>query len=148
MPTNSRKLKMESLLQREIAVCVQQELKDPRLGFITILRVVMSNDLQQAKAYWTCLGDQKQRRLAEQALTHARGFIQGRYADVVKTRRLPQLSFHYDDDEFKRQTMSDLIRQARSSDTDGGSQPTPAAPEPKPEKEKKPERIKPGRGTP
>jgi ribosome-binding factor A len=131
MPTNSRKQKLESLLHREIAVCVQQELKDPRLGFLTIVRVEMTDDLQSVKAFWTCLGDQKQRRLAEQALTHARGFIQGRYADVVATRRLPTLSFHYDDAEFRRESMNLLIKNARSSDTDGGSQPTPAAPEPK-----------------
>lgn len=136
MPTNSRKLKLESLLQREIAVCVQQELKDPRLGFLTVVRVEMSTDLQQVKAYWTCLGDMKQRRLAEQALAHARGFIQGRYADVVKTRRLPTLSFHYDEVEFQRNAMDDIIRKARQSDTDGGKSPEPAAPDPKPDPKK------------
>jgi ribosome-binding factor A len=135
MPTNSRKLKLESLLQREIAVCVQQELKDPRLGFITIVRVELTEDLSIAKALWTCLGDMKQRRLAEQALQHARGFIQGRYADAVKTRRLPQLQWVYDDGEYRRHTMDDLIRKARLTDTDGGSQPTPPAPTPKPDPE-------------
>jgi ribosome-binding factor A len=134
MPTNSRKQKLESLLHREIAVVVQQELKDPRLGFITVVRVEMSTDLQTVKAYWTLLGDQKQRRLTEQALDRARGFIQSRYADVVKTRRLPTLTFHYDDAEFKRQTMQDLIQAARKSDTDGGANPTPAASEPKPDR--------------
>ncbi len=126
MPTNSRKAKLESVLRQEIAICVQQELKDPRLGFVTILRVLLSDDFHEAKAYYTVLGDQKQRRLAEQALNHARGYIQRQYADVVKTRLLPQLSFVYDDAEFKRQTMSDLIRHARESDTDGGANPTPA----------------------
>lgn len=126
-----RKAKLESVLQREIATCINQELKDPRLGFITIVRVEMSDDLQQVRAYYTVLGDQKKRRLAEQALTHARGFVQGRYADVVKTRRLPTLVFVYDDAEFRRQTMTDLIRAARATDTDKGASPEPAAPEPK-----------------
>lgn len=133
MPTNSRKAKLESVLQQEIAVCVQQELKDPRLGFITIIRVVLSDDFHEAKAFYTVLGEQKHRRLAEQALNHARGFIQRRYADVVKTRLLPQLVFAYDDAEFKRQTMNDLIRKARQSDTDGGANPAPATPEPRPD---------------
>lgn len=130
MPS-SRKAKLESVLQREIATCIQQELKDPRLGFITVVRVEMSEDLQQVKAYYTVLGDMKKRKLAEQALAHARGFVQGRYADVVKTRRLPTLSFHYDDAEFRRQTMTDLIRAARATDTDAGASPEPAAPTPK-----------------
>lgn len=132
MPTNSRKAKLESVLQQEIAICVQQELKDPRIGFVTIVRVVLSDDFHECKAYYTVLGDVKKRKLAAQALVHARGFIQGRYADVVKTRRLPQLLFVYDDAELKRQTMNDLIRQARLTDTDGGAMPTPATPEPKP----------------
>lgn len=126
-----RKAKLESVLQREIATCINQELKDPRLGFITIVRVEVSEDLQQVRAYYTVLGDQTKRKLAEQALTHARGFVQGRYAAVVKTRRLPTLSFHYDDAEFRRQTMSDLIRAARATDTDAGASPEPAAPTPK-----------------
>ena len=132
MPTNSRKAKLESVLQQEIAICVQQELKDPRIGFVTIVRVVLSDDFHECKAYYTVLGDEKKRRLAAQALLHARGFIQGRYADVVKTRRLPKLEFVYDDAELKRQTMNDLIRKARLTDTDGGSMPTPSTPEPKP----------------
>jgi len=132
MPTNSRKAKLESVLQQEIAICVQQELKDPRIGFVTIVRVVLSDDFADCKAYYTVLGDVKKRKLAAQALLHARGFIQGRYADVVKTRRLPKLEFVYDDAELKRQTMNDLIRMARLTDTDGGAVPTPATPEPKP----------------
>ena len=130
MPTNSRKAKLESVLLQEIAICVQQVLKDPRIGFVTIVRVVLSDDFHECKAYYTVLGEEKKRKLAAQALLHARGFIQGRYADVVKTRMLPKLEFVYDDAELKRQTMHDLIRKARQTDTDGGSMPTPATPEP------------------
>ena len=130
---SNRKNKLESLLHQEIATCVQQELKDPRIGFLTVVRVEMTEDLQQVKAFYTVLGDQKQRRLAEQALAHARGFIQGRYANVVKTRRLPTLSFVYDDAEFRRETMNELIRKARTTDADAGALPEPAAPTPKPD---------------
>jgi ribosome-binding factor A len=126
----SRKLRLESLLHREIAQCVQQELRDPRLGFITVVRVELTADLQQATAFYTVLGDEKQRRLVAAALDHARGFVQKRYAPVVATRLLPTLQFAYDDREEKRQTMDDLIRRARASDPDQGTQATPAAPAP------------------
>jgi ribosome-binding factor A len=123
----TRKAKLESVLHREIAICIQQELKDPRLGFVTITRVEMTGDLHQVRAYYTVLGTAAQRRMAAAALAHAQGFVQRAYAPAVKTRLLPVLSFAYDDAENKRQGMDALIRQARASDPDGGAVPTPPA---------------------
>jgi ribosome-binding factor A len=129
----SRKARLESLLHREIATCIQRELKDPRIGFITVTRVELTADLHQVKAYYTVLGSPSERRQAGHALDQAKGFIQRQYAPVVKTRLLPMLSFAYDEVETKRSGMDDLIRKARATDTDGGARPEPAAPEPKPE---------------
>ncbi len=129
----SRKARLESLLHREIATCIQRELKDPRIGFITVTRVELTADLHQVKAYYTVLGTPSERRQAGHALEQAKGFIQRQYAPVVKTRLLPILSFAYDDVENKRTGMDELIRKARLSDSDGGARPEPAAPEPKPE---------------
>lgn len=125
MPAPSRKARLESLLHREIAACVQSELRDPRLGFITIMRVELSDDLHLAKAWWSTLGDAKARRLAQQALEAARPFVQSRYAPAVRTRTLPILSFHYDEGETRRGQLDDLIRKARASDTDAGARPEP-----------------------
>ncbi len=123
----SRKSRLESLLHREIATCVQRELRDPRLGFLTITRVELSDDLHEVKAYYTVLGKPVARRLAASALAQATGFVQRYYAPSVKTRTLPLLTFLYDDVEEKRSSMSELIRQARATDTDGGANPTPAS---------------------
>jgi ribosome-binding factor A len=128
---DNRKKRLERLLVREIAVSVQQELNDPRLGFVTITRVELSDDLQLAKAYFTVLGDGKARTLATQALNAARPFIQRLYAKAVHTRLLPTLSFAYDDVEHKRSTMDDLIAKARSTDSDAGANPEPAVPDPR-----------------
>lgn len=129
----SRKARLESLLHREIATCVQQELKDPRIGFITITRVEMSADLHQVKAFYTVLGTPSERRQAGHALEQAKGYVQRRYAPVVKTRLLPILSFAYDEVETQRTEMDDLIRKARATDSDGGTRPEPAVEKPKPE---------------
>jgi ribosome-binding factor A len=130
----NRKARLESLLHREIATCVQQELRDPRLGFITIVRVEMTNDLHNVTAYWTLLGDQSQRRLAAQALDQARGFVQRHYAPVVKTRLLPTLAFAYDDADDRRRGMDDLIRRARATDSDQGEKPEPPSPQQPPDR--------------
>src|ERR1043165_7225958 len=126
----SRKARLESLLHREIATCIQRELKDPRIGFITVTRVEMTADLHQVKAYYTVLGTPSERRQAAAALDQARGYVQRQYAPVVKTRLLPTLSFAYDDVENRRGSLDDLIRKARATDTDQGARPEPAAPEP------------------
>lgn len=130
---SSRKARLESLLHREIATCVQQELRDPRLGFVTVLRVELTADLHQATAYWSMIGSESERRLAAQALEASRGFVQRAYAPVVKTRLLPTLRFLYDDSEERRQGMEALIRQARATDPDQGTRPEPPASTPVPE---------------
>ncbi len=134
--TVSRQARLESLLHREIATTIQQELRDPRLGFITVTRVVMTADLHQVKAYYTVLGDEKARRLAAQALDCAKGFIQSRYAPAIKTRLVPLLSFVYDETEKKRGDIEDLIRKARATDTDHGANPEPPSVEAQNEVEK------------
>lgn len=127
MPAPARKNRLESLLHREIATTVQQELRDPRLGFLTITRVEMTDDLHQVTAFFTVLGDDKQRRLAVKALAAATSFVQRAYAPAVHTRTLPRLVFAYDEREQKRTAMEDLIRKARSSDPDQGPAPLPEA---------------------
>jgi ribosome-binding factor A len=124
-----RKVRLESLLHREIATTIQRELRDPRIGFITITRVTVTADLHQVKAYYTVLGDDKARRLAAQALAHAKGFIQRQYAPVIKTRLVPILEFAYDEDQLKRGDIDALITKARATDTDQGAIPEPPSPE-------------------
>lgn len=135
MANAARKARLESLLHREIAACVQQELRDPRLGFVTVLRVELSDDMHQAKAYYSVLGDDKARRLAQHALDAARPMVQKRYAPAVRTRILPTVSFIFDEPGRIASKLDDLIRKARASDTDQGAQPEPPStqtlPEPK-----------------
>lgn len=115
----SRKVRLESLLKREIATFIQRDLRDPRLGFMTVTRVVMTGDLQNATCYYTILGPKESdRKLARNALNSARGRIVNAIAPVIRTRLLPRLKFAYDDEEDRRQQMDDLIREARASDTD------------------------------
>jgi ribosome-binding factor A len=124
MPSPTRKQRLESLLHREIATCIQRDLRDPRLGFVTITRVEMTTDLHNVKAYYTIYGSDSQKRSAARALTDAVGFVQRAYAPVIRTRLLPLLSFAYDEQESKRQIMDDLIKRARATDPDGGESPT------------------------
>ncbi len=126
MPTSNRKQRLESLLHREIATTIQRELKDPRIGLVTITRVEMTEDLHNVKAFYTVYGNPAQRRSATRALDDARSYVQNAYAPVLRTRLLPILTFAYDENEIKRQKMDELISRARSTDSDGGERPEPS----------------------
>jgi ribosome-binding factor A len=129
MPPPTRQQRLASLLHREIATAVRG-LDDPRIGLVTITRVEMTGDLQLVTAYWTVLGGMRERKLAEHALTSARGFIRTGYAPAVRTRLVPDLRFVYDDSEEKRSRMQGVIERARRTDADHGANPEPAIPDP------------------
>ena len=118
---NRRKDRLESLLRREIAQCLVSEIRDPRLGFVTVTRVELSPDRQYATAYYTVLGDAQQKKHAAIALKSACPYVQRAYAKHVHSRTLPILRFSFDERDEKRMNMDELIRQARSSDPDQGS---------------------------
>ena len=126
----SRKARLASLMHREIATCLQRELKDPRLGFLTVTRVELSDDLHTVTAYYTLLGKDTKRNLVAAALDSARGYVQRYYAPSVKTRLLPLLTFAYDDLEVRRHGMDERIRAARATDSDAGARPEPPVKEP------------------
>ncbi len=120
MAKTRRKDRMESLLRREIASCLVSELRDPRLGFVTITRVELTTDMQFANAYYTVLGDDKQKKHAAQALKSAQPYVQRAYAKHVHARSLPVLRFMFDERDEKRMNMDELIRKARESDPNQG----------------------------
>ena len=124
-----RRVRVAPFLQREIATAVHG-MRDPRLGMVTITRVTLNEDMSVATAHWTVLGDLKQRSLSGKALASATTMIVASYAKSLHMRILPQLRFAYDDEEEKRQRMDELIRQARTTDPDGGAQPEPPVEQP------------------
>ena len=72
------------------------ELKDPRIGFVTVTGVRTTSDLRQAKVFVSVLGSERKRDATLAALTAAHGVLQGRIARELKLKRTPQLAFEYD----------------------------------------------------
>jgi len=92
-----RKGRLNHQLQREIALIIQRELKDPRLGFVTITKVELSGDLSHAKVGYSCLGDEAERARSQEALDHSVGFIRGLVKKRLRIKIIPELVFRYDD---------------------------------------------------
>ena len=85
------------------------ELKDPRVGFITVTGVVTSRDLQQATVYVSVLGSERKRAQSLAGLEAAHGVLQRRIAGELRLKRTPQLTFQYDPSVEQGVRMSKLI---------------------------------------
>lgn len=112
----SRGQRIGDLIQRELALLVQKELKDPRIGMLTINEVSVSRDLSYADVYYTLLPDEN-RKTAEETLEHASGFLRSRLSKVLDTRTTPRLRFHYDDSVGNGQKLSSAIDAALAEDS-------------------------------
>ncbi|MBM3248270.1 MAG: 30S ribosome-binding factor RbfA [Candidatus Omnitrophica bacterium] len=92
----SRIEKLNQQFKREISSIVQNELNDPRLGFITINRVEITRDLSYAKVYFSVLANAKKTQKVEKGLLSAAGYIRKLLSDRIKTRLTPELIFKLD----------------------------------------------------
>ena len=122
----SRTSRIGDQLQKELAKLIQFEVKDPRLGLVTINEVRVAKDLGYADVYYTVLGkDDQPEVLAEnqQALESSKGFLRRRLSQEVKLRVMPLLRFHYDQSVVNGTRMSALIDEAiRDDQTKNGNE--------------------------
>ena len=102
-------------IQRELSEIIRMDLKDPRVGLITITDVEVTQDNEHAKVFFTALGEPVQQEAAERALNHASGFLRSALAKVMKLRTVPQLRFNYDVSVERGVRLSNLIDEAIAS---------------------------------
>lgn len=111
-----RASRLAEQIQRDLAEIVRLELKDKRVGMITLTGVELSPDQSHAKVYYTTLGDAGARKHTKIALDHAAGFLRSQLAHALKTRTVPQLHFEYDESVERGSRLSRLIDEAVASD--------------------------------
>jgi ribosome-binding factor A len=92
------------------------ELRDPRIGFVTVTGVETSPDLRQAHVFVSVLGSEKKREQTLAGLEAAHGVLQGRIARELRMKRTPQLTFQYDDSVERGVRMSHLIDELAPDD--------------------------------
>ena len=109
--------------QRELAEILRDEVKDPRLGMITVQEVRVSRDLAHAKVFFTCFGTAEEARVRESLLNRKlAGFLRHELGRRIKLRTIPELQFTYDKSVEEGERLSSLIDQAvGSAETDPGS---------------------------
>ncbi len=89
---------------------------DPGIGFVTITRVQMTPDLQQARVFYTSLGDDKARTNTERAIERARSFLRRQIGSRLRLRRVPELIFVYDESIASQDRIERLLNEIRTPD--------------------------------
>jgi ribosome-binding factor A len=108
----SRSSRLADQIQRDLSDLIRLEVRDPRVGLVTVTEVEVSRDLSHAKVYVTSLAGSDQAAQSQQALQHAAGFLRSRLAQSLKARTVPELHFVYDESVERGIRLSRLIDQA------------------------------------
>lgn len=112
----SRALRVADQIQRELADLIQHEIKDPRVGQVTIISVEVTRDYSHAKVFYTTLASKEEKFLVENGLEHAKGFLRSNLSHRMKLRITPQLHFIYDESVERGVRLSKLIDEAVAQD--------------------------------
>ncbi|WP_027090824.1 30S ribosome-binding factor RbfA [Cohnella thermotolerans] len=83
-------------IKKEISALIQTELKDPRIGFITVTGVDVTGDLSQARIYLSILGNEEQKEATLLALGKAKGFLRTELGRRIRLRHTPEIEFRFD----------------------------------------------------
>jgi ribosome-binding factor A len=112
MPRYRRTDRINELLREEITLLVRNEVRDPRVGVVTVTAVETSPELDHARVYVTSLGDDEERDAAVAGLRSAAPFIRGQLGKRLRMRRVPELHFTLDRVLDEALRIEQLLREA------------------------------------
>ena len=115
--SKQRSERVQEALRQEISNIIHDEIKDPRIGFLTITKVELTKDLRHAKIYFSILGDAKDNSKALQGLNSAKGYIKNIVAERIKLRFVPEIAFKVDESLHYTQEIYDLLSRIRKEST-------------------------------
>lgn len=124
-----RNERLKEVIREESAEVILQQLTDPRIGFCTVTRVDLTNDMSYCTIHVSVFGDDAVKSKTMHALQDARGLLQKHIAKRLKTRTTPHVTIELDESIERSFSVISKIKEARASDPDGGASTaeTPAA---------------------
>jgi len=114
-----RKERLEELLKREISDIILREVKDPRIGFVTVTDAEVTRDLCFAKVFVSVLGTEEQQAAALKGLNSATRFIRGEFGQRIKLRQVPEISFRFDKAIQHGARIHELLEQVKRQEAEG-----------------------------
>ena len=113
-----RSERVADLLLETLSELLLREVKDPRIGSVTLTGIDLDEDLRHARVRFCTLGDVSMRDRAQKGLESAARFMQGKAARLLRMRFTPDLQFEYDDGFEKADEMDRLLRKLHESELD------------------------------
>ncbi|MGE3707630.1 MAG: 30S ribosome-binding factor RbfA [Vicinamibacterales bacterium] len=118
MSQGSRPERVGDQIRSEIASLLAREVHDPRIGFVTLTRVTVSPDLQQARVMYTALGDEKARAQTARGLERAAPFLRRQIGSRLRLKRVPELTFVYDESIAGQDRIEQLLNDLHRDDAE------------------------------
>ena len=110
--------RVNNLIRQEMSGLLQRQVKDPRLSsFVTVTEVVTSPDLRHAKIFVSHIGSEEEKQETLGVLVAASGFLRNELARRLRLRRIPELSFHWDDSIERGTHLLEIIDQVSTDST-------------------------------
>lgn len=101
--------RVDEAMRAVLSHAIATDLKDPRVGFVTVTGVKTSPDLRHARVYVSVLGADAEREESMDGLRSAHGFLQGRLASELSLKHTPSLTFEYDPSVDRGMRISELL---------------------------------------
>lgn len=129
MPDHAARVRrLADRIKEIVAQLLERRIKDPRLGFITITEVRLTNDMREATVFYTVLGEEVDREATAAALESAKGHLRTEVGRITGVRFAPTLTFVPDALPSSAAHIEDLLRQAAASDAQVQEQAAAASP--------------------
>jgi ribosome-binding factor A len=106
---SERMRRVDQAVRAVLSDAISKEIKDPRVGFVTVTQVKTSPDLRHARVYVSVLGSDPSREATLEGLRSAHGFLQSKLASELPLKRTPTLTFEYDGTAERADRISRLI---------------------------------------
>jgi ribosome-binding factor A len=115
MSQGSRPDRVGEQIRAELAQLIAREVHDPGVGFVTLTRVQVTPDLQQARVFYTALGDDKSRANTARALGRAAAFLRRQIGSRLRLKRTPELLFQYDESIAGQDRIEQLLNEIKAA---------------------------------
>ncbi len=115
--------RLAEIIKKEVSDMVRDELKDPRIGFVTITGVEVSTDLRYAKIFFSVLGSEDEARASLEALNRARGYVRSELGRRIRLRYAPEISFKLDPSIQRGIRVMELLKDVKERGAAGNDWP-------------------------
>ncbi|MBM7623475.1 30S ribosome-binding factor RbfA [Sporohalobacter salinus] len=119
---NYRPRRVAELIKKEVSQMLQREIKDPRIGFVTVTDVEVSEDLRHAKVFVSVLDDEEAKEETMEGLKNAVGYVRRELGQRIRLRHTPEILFRYDDSIERGARIFEILKDLNQDEKETGQE--------------------------